>query len=40
MTNLLSVNKVLKVSGTMTITDEVNGLVAEFIYGPVPASKN
>ena len=34
MTNLLSANnKSLKVSGTMTITDEVNGLVAEFTYG-------
>lgn len=33
MTNLLSANKVLKVSGTMTITDEVNGLEAEFTYG-------
>ena len=33
MTNLLSGSKVLKVSGSMTITDEVNGLVAEFTYG-------
>lgn len=35
MTNLLSTNKVLKVSGTMTITDEVNRMQAEFTYGSV-----
>ena len=34
MTNLMSANKVLKVSGTMTITDETNNLTAEFTYGP------
>lgn len=33
MTSLLSANKVLKVSGTMTVTDETNGLEAEFTYG-------
>ena len=36
MTNLLSSNKVLKVSGTMTLTDETNNLVAEFTYGALP----
>ena len=40
MTNLLSTKKVLKVGGTMTITDETNGLVAEFTYGKkVPTTK-
>lgn len=34
MTNLMSAKKVLKVSGTMTITDETNNLTAEFTYGP------
>ena len=32
-TNLMNKNKIIKVSGMMTITDEVNGLVAEFTYG-------
>ena len=40
MTNLLSANKVLKVSGTMTITDETNGFVAEFTYGAVSQQNN
>jgi len=35
MTKLLSANKVLKVSGTMSITDETNNLHAEFTYGAV-----
>lgn len=34
MINLLSSNKILKVSGQMIITDEVNNLVAEFDYTP------
>ena len=39
MTNLLSSNKVLKVSGQMVITDHVNNLVAEFDYAPKPDEK-
>ena len=39
MTNLLSSNKVLKVSGTMTLTDETNNLEAVFTYGAAATPK-
>jgi len=39
MTNLLSSNKILKVSGRMIITDHINDLVAEFDYAPEPEEK-
>ena len=39
MTNLLSSNKLLKVNGTMTITDETHNLTAEFTYGAVPQAR-
>ena len=39
MTHLLSSNKVLKIGGTMVITDHINDLVAEFEYAPPPEEK-